>query len=207
MGPAQKLPFHGGSTRRPTVHSLNADFSDTRYRHAEEAEEREKKITQPLCIWKKDGLKLWRLTKQLSDEGNSTAKITLEENRKFVTGKQAAETFAEICMLQSREKQEERCGKEQPASRTTVKSMQQLLRLAELQRAPKKMKPRKSLRPNDITNEMHIHFGSAEVVQTPADPQSQLGTMGASTDMSRSNYDLHAEEREGPKESKQLSTS
>ena len=37
-----------------------------------------------------DSNKLWRLTKQLNDEENRHAKITLLQDRKMVHGKQAA---------------------------------------------------------------------------------------------------------------------
>ena len=39
--------------------------------------------------------KLWRLTKQLNDEENRHAKITLLQNRKMVHGNQAANIFAD----------------------------------------------------------------------------------------------------------------
>ena len=45
--------------------------------------------------FERDGRKLRKLTKQLSDEENFRAKITLEENSKLLTGKQAADKFAE----------------------------------------------------------------------------------------------------------------
>ena len=42
-----------------------------------------------------DSNKLWRLTKQLNDEENRHAKITLLQDRKMVCGKQAANIFAD----------------------------------------------------------------------------------------------------------------
>ena len=42
-----------------------------------------------------DSNSLWRLTKQLNDEENRHAKITLLQDRKMVHGKQAANIFAE----------------------------------------------------------------------------------------------------------------
>ena len=56
---------------------------------------REEKKNPASLNFEKDGRKLWNLTKQLSDELNSRAKITLEENSKLLTGKQAADKFAE----------------------------------------------------------------------------------------------------------------
>ena len=53
--------------------------------------------------------------------------------------------------------------RERTANRTAVKPMQQPLRLGELQRALKKLKPWRSPGPDGITNEMLIHVGSAAV--------------------------------------------
>ena len=120
--------------------------------------------------FEKDGQKLWKLTKQLSDEENSRAKITLEENSKLLTGKQAADKFAEnyaneskipISALKQREARRE--VRERTANRTAVKPMHQPLRLGELQRALKKLRPKRSPGPDGITNEMLIHLGSAAV--------------------------------------------
>ena len=44
---------------------------------------------------KTDSNKLWRLTKQLNDEVNRHAKITLLQDRKMVHAKQAANIFAD----------------------------------------------------------------------------------------------------------------
>ena len=124
--------------------------------------------------FEKDGRKLWKLTKQLNDEENSRAKITLEENSKLLTGKQAADKFAEnyakeskIPVSVSKQREARREVRERTANRTAVKSMQQPLRLGELQRALKKLKPRRSPRPEGITNEMLIHLGSAAVCELP----------------------------------------
>ena len=42
-----------------------------------------------------DSNKLWRLTKQLNDEENGHARLTLLQDRKMVQGKQAANIFAD----------------------------------------------------------------------------------------------------------------
>ena len=42
-----------------------------------------------------DSNELWRLTKQLNDEENRQAKITILQDRKMVHGKQAAIIFAD----------------------------------------------------------------------------------------------------------------
>ena len=81
--------------------------------------------------FEKDVRKLWKLTKQLSDEENSRAKITLEENSKLLTGKQAADKFAEnyvneskIPVSASKQREERREIRERTANRTAVKPMQ-----------------------------------------------------------------------------------
>ncbi|KAK7101835.1 hypothetical protein V1264_020159 [Littorina saxatilis] len=116
----------------------------------------------------KDGRKLWRLTKQLNDENTSRGKITLEENGKVLTGKHAANQFAESYAAESNlhvspEKQREarREKRERPARQSTVDAMSQPLTLHELRSALKKSKAKKSPGPDGITNEMLTHLGSA----------------------------------------------
>ena len=114
----------------------------------------------------KDGLKLWKLTKHLSDKGNFRAKITLEENSKLLTGKQVADNNAnesKIPVSSSKQREARREMRERTAYRTTVKPMMQPLWLGEQQRALKKLKPTKSPGPDGITNEMLIHLGSSAV--------------------------------------------
>ena len=53
--------------------------------------------------------------------------------------------------------------RERTANRTTMKPMQQPLRLGEIQTALTKLKPRNYLELDGITNEMLIHFGNAAV--------------------------------------------
>ena len=115
----------------------------------------------------RNGRKLWKLTKQLSDEENSRAKITLEENSKLLTGKQAADKFAENYVIESeipvsasKQREARREIRERTANRAAVKPMQQLLRLGERQRA---LRPRRLPGPDGITNEMLIHLGCAAV--------------------------------------------
>ena len=43
----------------------------------------------------KDGKKLWRLTKQLNDEGSRYSKITLIQDDNLIHGKTAANLFAD----------------------------------------------------------------------------------------------------------------
>ena len=120
--------------------------------------------------FEKDDRKLRKLTKQLSDEENSRAKITLGENGKLLTGEEAADKFAEnyanetkIPVSASKQREAMRKMREKTANRTTVKPMQQPLRFGDLQRALKKLKSRKSPGPDGITNNMLVHLGSAAV--------------------------------------------
>ena len=118
----------------------------------------------------KDGRKLWRLTKQLNDEDSSRAKVTLQENGNILTGKQAADTFAScyanesnIPVSTAKQREARREQRERLTKRTTVEPMKQPIKLAELQSALKKLKPRKSPGPDGISNEMLTHLGSAAV--------------------------------------------
>ena len=61
----------------------------------------------------------------------------------------------------SKQREARRKIRERTANRTTVKPMQQPLRLGEVQRALKKLKSRKSPGPDGITYEMLIHLDSA----------------------------------------------
>ena len=164
--PEQQLKsiLHRRTTPNSNKPMLN--FPGKRYRHAEEAGEKKSASLN----FEKDGRKLWKLTKQLSDEETSSAKITLEENSKLLTGKQAADKFAEnyaneskIPVNASKQREARREIRERAAIRTAVKPMQQPLRLRELRRALKKLTPRKSPGPDGITNEMLIYLGSAAV--------------------------------------------
>ena len=107
---------------------------------------------------------------QLSDKENARAKITLDENSKLLAGKQAADKFAEnyanesqIPASASKQREARREMRERTANRTTMKPMQQPLRLGELQRALKKLKSKKSPGPDGITSEMLVRLGSAAV--------------------------------------------
>ena len=118
----------------------------------------------------KDNQKLWRLTKQLSDESNLRTMITLEENSKLLTGKQAADKFVDnyanesnISISASKQREASREMRKRTVNRTTRRPIQQPFRLGELQRTLKKPTPRKSPAPDGITNEMLIHLGSAAV--------------------------------------------
>ena len=77
--PEQQLKSILHRRTTPNSNKPRSNFSGTRYRHAEEAGENK---TASLNF-EKDGRKLWKLTKQLSDEENSRARITLEENSSY----------------------------------------------------------------------------------------------------------------------------
>ena len=49
----------------------------------------------------KDGKKLWRLTKQLNDEGSRYSKITLIQDDTLIHGKTAANLFADTLNLRN----------------------------------------------------------------------------------------------------------
>ena len=127
--------------------------------------------TNPTCFnFQKDSQKLYRITKQLCDEDNSRAKITLEENSKLLTGKQAADKYVDnyanesnAVINASKAREARREMRERTINRTSMKPMQQPLRPGELQRALKKLKLGKLPRPDGLTKEMLIHLGSAAV--------------------------------------------
>ena len=73
----------------------------------------------------------------------------------------ANESKIPISALKQREARRE--IRERTANRTAVKPMHQPLRLGKLQRALKKLRPKRSPGPDGITNEMLIHLGSAAV--------------------------------------------
>ena len=117
----------------------------------------------------RDGRKLWRLTKQLNDEDNSRAKVTLEDNGNILSGKQAANRFADCYAAESnisvgpiKQREARREQKERP-KRTTEEPMKQNIKLNELQSALRKLKKKKSPGPDAISNEMLTHLGSTAV--------------------------------------------
>ena len=117
--------------------------------------------------FEKDGKKLWKVVGQLNDEESRAQNITLEENGEMLTGKRAANRFADnyahesnvpVSPLQRREARREQ--RERPQQATDEKSMKQPLTLHELQTALGKLKTRKSPGPDGITNEMLKHLGN-----------------------------------------------
>ena len=96
--------------------------------------------------------------------------MNLEENGELPFEKQAAYKFADnyvnesnIPVSVSKQREARRESREKAAKRTSMKPMQQPLRLGELQTALKKLKRRRSSGPDGTTNEMLIHIDSAAV--------------------------------------------
>jgi len=119
--------------------------------------------------FEKDGRKLWRLTKQLNDEDNSRTKVSLEDNGNILSGKQAANKFADCYAAESnisvgptKQREARREQRERP-KKTTLEPMKQSIKLAELQTALKKLKARRSPGPDAISNEMLTHLGNSAV--------------------------------------------
>ena len=126
------------------------------------------------CSWKKktarlnmetDSNKLWRLTKQLNDEENRHAKITLLQDRKMVQGKQAAnmiaDTYKEASYIpvelhkQKYVRTEQRKITESDDVSTVMNSP---LSYEELPSALLILKLKKSPGPDAITNEMIVNL-------------------------------------------------
>ena len=90
----------------------------------------------------KDGTKLWRLTKQLNDEGNGRATATLEADGQHLSGKQAANQFADnyeevsnIPVTNQHQREARREQRERKTHQTTNECMDKKLTLNELQAA------------------------------------------------------------------------
>ena len=122
--------------------------------------------------FEKDGKKLWRLVGQLNDEDNKGQTITLEENGELLTGRQAANRFADnyakessvpVSPQQQREARREQ--RERQSKDTNVTPMKQPLTLHEQEVALKKLKTRKSPGPDGITNEMLKHLDNTAILK------------------------------------------
>nr|KAG5700821.1 hypothetical protein BaRGS_024207 [Batillaria attramentaria] len=111
--------------------------------------------------------KLWRLTRALNDEGTKGQKITLEEDGKTLTGKTAANAFAQAYAQASNtpipqllRKDIRREEKERSTNKEAHDSMKQEITIVELLKAIKQLKKKKSPGPDNITNEMLQHLGN-----------------------------------------------
>ena len=113
-----------------------------------------------------DSNKLWRQRKQLNDEENRHAKITLLQDRKMVHGKQAAKIFADTykeasnipveLYKQKYVRTEQRKITESDDMSTVMNSP---LSYEELTRTLSNLKLKKSPGPDAITNEMIVNLG------------------------------------------------
>ena len=110
--------------------------------------------------------KLWRLTKQLNDDKNRHAKITLLQDRKMVHGKQAANIFADtykeannipVELHKQKYVRTEQIKITESDDVSTV--MNSPLSYKELTSAPSNLKLKKSHGPDAITNEMIANLG------------------------------------------------
>ncbi len=112
----------------------------------------------------KDDRTLWKLTKQLNDEGGSNKSPTaLVENATLLTGKQAANRYADnykdvsnIPISRERQREVMRDERERRSSRSEEVVMEERLTL---QIVLKQLKAKKSPGPDDITNEMLTNLG------------------------------------------------
>ena len=106
----------------------------------------------------KDGTKLWRLTKQLN--GNGRVTTTVEADVQLLSGKQAANKFAdnyeEVSNIPVTKQHQREARDEQRKTKTyqtTNECMDKKLTLNELQAALRQLKAKKSPGPDAITNE------------------------------------------------------
>jgi len=113
----------------------------------------------------KDGRKLWKLTKALSDENDSIGQILLQKSGQTYTGKQAADIFieeyAEISDLEIPEEREQEVIQEMQdlQSQDDTTEINSPFKMEELQAGLSKLLLKKAPGPDEITNEMLINLG------------------------------------------------
>ena len=161
--PEQQLKSILHKRTTPNSNKPNPNFSGTRYRHAEEAGEKQKQLPRTL---RKRAESFGNLQSSLVTKKPQSKDHPGKKSSKLLTGKQPADRFTENYANESKipfsaPKQIE--ARTEMRERTAMKPMQQPLRLGELQRVVNKLKARKSPGPDGITNEMLIHLGSATV--------------------------------------------
>ena len=117
----------------------------------------------------KDTTKLWKLTKALNDEGTWEQKITIEEDGRTMTGRDAANHLAQSYAKESnttipralekeiRLEERERTSKNDSK---THEAMKKNITMEELKKAIKQLKKRKSPGPDNISNETIQHLGN-----------------------------------------------
>ena len=126
-----------------------------------------------------DSTKLWCLTKQLNDEENRHAKITLLQDRKMVHGKQAANIFSDTYKeasnipvelhKQKYVRTEQRKITESDDVSTVMNSP---LSYKELTSALSNLELKKSPGPDAITNEMIVNLGQPALHKLSSDISS-----------------------------------
>ena len=119
--------------------------------------------------FERDTRKVWKLVKQLNDEGTGrNPKIALNKDGNTLTGKQAADHFAdsfakdsniEISPMKQREIREEKQNAEQ--DETIPEVMKTPITFKELELAISKLKLRKSPGADGVSNEMIKNLGTA----------------------------------------------
>ena len=112
----------------------------------------------------REGKKLWKLAKTLNDEDNRSKPITLEQDGKLCSGKQAADIFiekyTEISDLQVPKCREQEVKQTQRATNgQEYGEMNAAFTKEELEEALIALQTKKAPGPDNITNEMLIHLG------------------------------------------------
>ena len=113
----------------------------------------------------KDGNKLWKLAKALSDETMSYSEVTLEDNNRLLTGRTAADHFIDNYERVSRlEIPAERKAavhemKQQLPDDPPEEIMMSSFTIEEMEEAIRSLSIKKSPGPDCITNEMILHLG------------------------------------------------
>ena len=113
----------------------------------------------------KDGSKLWKLAKILSDESSSYSEVTLQQNDNLLTGQNAADHFIDTYeKISSLEVPTERKEAIQEAMRQLPEDppeevMMTSFTMEEMEEAMTSLKAKKSPGPDCVTNEMILHLG------------------------------------------------
>ena len=116
----------------------------------------------------KDGSKLWKIAKTLSNESTAQGKTTLKHNGETLTGKKAADHFVDIYAkistleIPTENKKEAKTRDDEPEPedmKGAEEIMTQNFKEEEMEEAIRKLKKRKSPGPDGITNEMIQNLG------------------------------------------------